>query len=436
MATVMMQGWSALRIGYVYHRPTVVAVDTKQAEKAYLARTGSDTWERAKPFSPPGSDTLDDSARMLHDFAVAMLTLQPSPEDLILDLGAGACWCSDLLGRLNRSSVAVDISVDMLGAGQSRPGTSIRAVAGDMESLPFRSGAFQKAICLSAIHHVPNIPAAVREIARVLDSTGAALFSEPGRGHAEAPVAAAAMRDFGVLEQDILVADFVRACRDAGFEDVRIKPLAYTVPGFDLTLDEWDAWTRLAASKRPRRALQKMLWAGAELLGLGKRGSGFEDAFAISLVRTLRPIVEHHPIIVASKSAATAVQGRKWGAALRVDAGEHGLARDSVHVTLHASNTGTSSWRPSSRAGIGHVTCGVQLLDSEGRLVSRDHHRELLPNVVAPGEAVTLAFDCPLPAEPGNYGLKFDLVAEGVTWFETAGSTTVSRRVMVTASTP
>ena len=127
--------------------------DTKHAEKEYLGRTGSSMWERTKPFSPAGSDTLAESAQLLHDFSVAMLTLEPSPDDLILDLGAGAGWCSDLLGRLNRSSVAVDLSMEMLRAARSRPGTAIRAAAGDMESLPFRSGSFQKAICLSALHH-------------------------------------------------------------------------------------------------------------------------------------------------------------------------------------------------------------------------------------------------------------------------------------------
>ena len=90
---------------------TVPPPDTKQAEKEYLTRTGSAVWEQTKPFSPPGSDTLNESAGLLHDFAAALLTLQPSPDDLILDLGAGACWCSDLLGRLNRSSIALDISL-------------------------------------------------------------------------------------------------------------------------------------------------------------------------------------------------------------------------------------------------------------------------------------------------------------------------------------
>src|SRR5262245_48769956 len=124
-----------------------MARDTKQAEKEYLSRTGSSEWERTKPFSPPGSDTLVESARLMHDFAAAMLALQPAPSDLILDLGAGGCWCSDLLQRLNRRSVAVDIAWEMLRAGQSRfNGAAPPAVVGDMERLPFRDGTFDKAV--------------------------------------------------------------------------------------------------------------------------------------------------------------------------------------------------------------------------------------------------------------------------------------------------
>ena len=63
--------------------------DSRQAEKDYLALTGSSAWEQLKPFSHPGADTLADSAQLLHDFAVAMMTLAPAPDDLILDLGAG-----------------------------------------------------------------------------------------------------------------------------------------------------------------------------------------------------------------------------------------------------------------------------------------------------------------------------------------------------------
>ena len=115
----------------------------------------------------------------------------------------------------------MDLSLDMLRAGRGRPGAPIRAVAGDMEALPFRSGTFDKAVCFSALHHVPNMARAVGEIARVLAPDGVALFSEPGEGHGEAAVSAIATRDFGVLEQDVIVETFIRDCRDGG---VRGRP--------------------------------------------------------------------------------------------------------------------------------------------------------------------------------------------------------------------
>jgi SAM-dependent methyltransferase len=398
--------------------------DTRQAEKDYLARTGSSEWERTKPFSPPSSDTLEESAHLLHDFAAAMLTLRPSPDDLILDLGAGAGWCSDLLGRLNRASVAVDLSLDMLRAGRGRPGPPVRAVAGDMEALPFRTATFNKAVCFSALHHVPDMARAVSEIARVLTPDGVALFSEPGEGHGEASVSAIATREFGVLEQEVLVETFIRDCRAAGFEDVRVKPLAYTIPGYDLTLDQWQSWTRLAASTRPRRALAKMGLAFMEAFGLGKRGALFEDTFAISLVRTLRQVVRHHPIIVASKRATRAEpDGAEWRAAIALQPSAC-AARPGATVAVDATitNRGRATWHPSSRSGVGHVAVGVQLLDGEGRLLARDHYRVPLPRSVEPGQTVVVTCRCPVPSEAGAYGFKVDLVAEGVTWFEAAGS--------------
>jgi ubiquinone/menaquinone biosynthesis C-methylase UbiE len=396
--------------------------NSKQAEKEYLARTGSSAWEQSKPFSPPGLDTLAESARMLHDFAAAMLVLEPAPGDLILDLGAGACWCSDLLGRLNRPAIAVDISWDMLRAGRSRPGADIRAVAGDLETLPFRSGAFQKAVCLSAVHHVPDIPKALREVARVLDDDGVALFSEPGQGHANAPVSAAAVRDFGVLEQDILIGPFIGHCREAGFGHVTVRPLLQSVPGFDLTLEQWNSWSQLAASTRPRRALAKIAFAMAELFGLGKRGPLFEEAMAISLVRTLRQVVEHHPVIVAAKTRRATPTEQQWRASIQGRPIEPIVRGTAAAMILTATNIGTATWRVRSVSGIGHVRLGVQLLDAEDRLVARDYHRVVLPHDVAPGQTVTLSFECPAPEEPGRYRMKRDFVAEGVTWFETVGS--------------
>src|SRR6185503_16660319 len=184
----MADGRSESPISRYRLSPVTEPRDSKQAEKTYLSRTGGSAWEREKPFSPPGNETLDDSLDLLHDFAVAAKPLQPAPGDRIIDLGAGAGWCSDLLQRLNRKSVAVDISLEMLQVSRQRKtAVPIKAVAGDFERLPFASGSFDKAICLSALHHVPDMGAAVREISRVLTDKGVAVFSEPGAGHATMP---------------------------------------------------------------------------------------------------------------------------------------------------------------------------------------------------------------------------------------------------------
>jgi hypothetical protein len=290
---------------------------------------------------------------------------------------------------------------------------------------------FQKVVCLSAIHHVPDAARAVSEVARVLTGGGMALFSEPGRGHADAPVAAAAVRDYGVLEQDVIVGAFMRHCQAAGFEHVSIKPLSHCVPAVDLTLEQWDAWTRLAASIRPRRALAKIGFAVAELFGFGKRGPLFEEALAITMVRTLRQVLEHHPVIVAAKTRADVPDRARWRATIAAEAAQSALHGGTMEIKVTAANVGSGTWRPSSPSGVGHVRLGLQLLDAEGRVIVKDFHRVALPRAIAPGQTVALAFTCPAPPEPGIYGLKCDLVAEGVTWFETEGSVPASRKLLV-----
>ncbi|HEX6570483.1 MAG TPA: class I SAM-dependent methyltransferase [Steroidobacteraceae bacterium] len=407
--------------------------DSKQAEKTYLGRTGGSAWERLKPFSPPGDDTLTDSLELLHDFATAVRILEPEPGDLIADLGAGGGWCSDLLQRLNRRSIAIDISVEMLTVARQRPTASpIRAVAGDFERLPFADASFDKAICLNALHHVPDMALGVREISRILTPRGVAVFSEPGTGHAKMPASIAATRDFGVLEQEVLIEPFIEMCRAAGFVDVRVCPIAYVVPEFELSMEEWRAWKRLPRVKRPLRAAEKMWRAALEFVGAGKRSVLFEEAFAMRLVRLLQQPIEEHPFFLAAKYERPNDRRPTYRAAIHpgpvpavVRAGE------PVEVSVTIENRGRTAWPATSATGSGNIRLGIQLLDPDGLVIARDFARADLTRDVPASESLTLRAAFNAPDTRGAYQLKFDMVVEGVTWFEPTGSPIEVRPLVV-----
>lgn len=410
-----------------------IGSDSKSAEKEYLARTGGSAWEREKPFSPAGDDTFDESLGLLHDFSVAATLLQVSSDDLVIDLGAGGGWCSDLLQRLNRRSVAVDISADMLRVARQRPTrTPLTAVAGDFEHLPFVDGAFDKAICLNALHHVPDMPAAVREIARVLSADGMAVFSEPGAGHATRPASLAATRDFGVMEQEVLIEPFMAMCSAAGFKDVRICPISYVIPEFELTLEDWRRWTRLPRVKRPLRAAQKMWRAALEFVGTGKSSVLFEEAFAMRLVRLLQQPVEEHPFILAAKRHVPRRAAHPYRATIEMQGlPARAITGQPLATAIVVRNDGSARWRAKTDTGVGQVSIGIQLLDNASRVVARDFARARLDADVVPGESRSIRALFNAPTEPGEYLLKIDLVAEGVTWFEPTGSQVETRRLVV-----
>lgn len=404
--------------------------DSKDAEKQYLGRTGGSAWEREKPFSPPGADTLQESLDALHDFAVAVQILQPLATDRVIDLGAGAGWCADLLQRLNRNAVAVDISLEMLRVARQRATRApIAAAAGDLERLPFVDGAFDKAVCLNALHHVPDMAAAVHEVSRVLKPDGVAVFSEPGKGHSEVPTSVAAVRDFGVLEQEVRIEPFAAACRAAGFVEVRVCPISYAIPQFQLSLDEWFAWKRLARNKRPLRAAHKMWRAMLEFWGIGKQSVLFEEAFAMRLVRLFQEPIETHPFILAAKHRAGAGDRPNYRADIHVDSLNGGVPPgDRVAAAVTVRNVGQLTWYSAGTSRVPATQLGVQLLDTGGRVIQKDFVRAPLPADVATGQSASLTVDFERPGLR-ECQLKFDMVTEGVTWFEVTGSPTVARRV-------
>jgi SAM-dependent methyltransferase len=272
-------------------------------EKHYMTRAGTERWERVKPFSTPGHDDVAEAAHLMHDFAAALALLAPKPGQRVLDLGAGSCWVSEWLQRLNVDTVSVDLSESLLrvGSARLRPGSAV--VAGDLEELPLADASCDLAICMNALHHVPDRGRALHSVWRVLKAGGRVLFSEPGAGHSEAESSRTAVEAFGVREEDVPPAVLLAACERAGFCDVRLVPFAHVVPHYGVGASDWSRWERLTRQRRPRRALRKMLRAVAELLGVAKGGPMFEEAIGMQLVRLVHAASSHHPIVVARRPA-------------------------------------------------------------------------------------------------------------------------------------
>ncbi len=95
-------------------------------------------------------------------------------------------------------------------------------------------------------------------------------------------------------------------------------------------------------------------------------------------------------------------------------------AGQTVMVNLRLRNTGASVWsqRGSNPVHVGYKwfnEAGQQQLDVEDR-------RTALPHDVLPGQQVALGAILATPKTPGNYSLRWDLVAEGITWFADATS--------------
>ena len=110
------------------------------------------------------------------------------------------------------------------------------------------------------------------------------------------------------------------------------------------------------------------------------------------------------------------------------------LAKPATTLPLKARITNRSArpFRKNSSSGRRLVRLGAQLMAGDGTLIDRDHARAWLPDDLPPGHTAEVTIEIPTPPAPGRYGLKFDLVSEGIDWFEAAGSPTITRGLWVT----
>jgi MoaA/NifB/PqqE/SkfB family radical SAM enzyme len=102
-----------------------------------------------------------------------------------------------------------------------------------------------------------------------------------------------------------------------------------------------------------------------------------------------------------------------------------------LRVRTRVHNLSTRPFPAQASYGRRLVRLGAQLCAADGTILNRDFARAWLPQALAPGDRADIAIEIPAPEQPGRYALKFDLVSEGIDWFEACGSQTTTRALWV-----
>jgi MoaA/NifB/PqqE/SkfB family radical SAM enzyme len=106
-------------------------------------------------------------------------------------------------------------------------------------------------------------------------------------------------------------------------------------------------------------------------------------------------------------------------------------AAQPVKVKTRVKNLSARPFRAQASYGRRLVRLGAQLVGEDGTMINRDHARAWLPGDIPPGGTADVEIEVPAPERPGRYALKFDLVSEGIDWFEKCGSRTTTKALVV-----
>jgi hypothetical protein len=102
-----------------------------------------------------------------------------------------------------------------------------------------------------------------------------------------------------------------------------------------------------------------------------------------------------------------------------------------LRLATTVRNLSTRAFPAQATYGRRLVRLGAQLCDRDRTVINRDYERAWLPATLPPGQSIDVPMTITAPQTPGRYALKFDLVSEGIDWFEACGSQTTTKSLIV-----
>jgi SAM-dependent methyltransferase len=373
--------------------------ELNETAEEYYRRIDDPTPLMSKPFT-----FLHEAPMMLENLGLLLSGLHLGKTMTVLDFGAGTCWLSRFLAQLNCQVISCDVSATALAIGrrlfEEFPliGTAVyrpRFLPFDGHRIDLPDESVDRIVCFDAFHHVPNGPAIIGEFARVLKRGGVAGFSEPGRLHSQGPQSQYEMQNHRVLENDIDVNQIFTDAQALGFTRLSLKAAI----DLEMSLDDQNVLFAPPHGAEHER-LKSEIW-NQTYNAMTSRAIFFLHKGP--LVRDSRSHIGLAHTISAHQASGAGPAGRP------------------ISLSFTIANTGDARWLHTNDQIFGIVRLASHLYDASGTLLSVDFSRHELAKDVLPGESIDMTVSVTLP-RPGRYRLGFDLVAEGVTWFEIVGS--------------
>jgi len=133
-----------------------------------------------------------------------------------------------------------------------------------------------------------------------------------------------------------------------------------------------------------------------------------------------------------SSQIGNAIKGKRFMAAIKPKQKKIvASAASPVSIQFRIRNLGGAFWWQQTSSGRRIIRLGAQLYSKSRDLLDLNYGRVFLNNSLKSGEKDELEIKLLSPKNPGHYWLKFDMVSEGIDWFESGGSPVVWREFLV-----